>query len=321
MLKKFLRFFTSTVFVVFIIGCAFIIIGQSDALHYLLPNIISEDSSINTIVRSIGAAFIGSGVFTAIIKSSEYTEIFSNVLGEIIWTKKYIEKRGDKKQIWSMVSRLMYDEKFPAISNEIEEIITDHYFPVAYNFYIENYEFIINISNIQGNNSFWKQEETIHMKVKPTDSKEKIIYRFTSNIDLPDDPLLQDITDYKIDSLFVNGIDANKNIAPTKKDTRFLHHVLELELQHSDEYEIIIKRSKFVCKKTNPDKRFFVSYIIKDAKVTIIMDSTMNVDFHKMGTIKDFVKSDEQINNGVKVVSWNYNGILLPHQGYIIIFK
>jgi hypothetical protein len=40
-----------------------------------------------------------------------------------------------------------------------------------------------------------------------------------------------------------------------------------------------------------------------------------------MGTIKEFIKCDEDVNNGVKIVSWKYNGLMLPHQGFIVIFK
>jgi hypothetical protein len=123
---KYLQFFTSAVCLSLLAGTILIIPGATDFLHHLLPDLIPVQSPIQTIIKTIGVTFVGSGVFSAIIKSSEYSEIFANVIGEIIWSKKYIQQRTDKKEIWSMVSRLTYDEKFPLISNEIEDIITNH---------------------------------------------------------------------------------------------------------------------------------------------------------------------------------------------------
>jgi hypothetical protein len=123
---KYLQFFTSAVCLSLLAGTILIIPGATDFLHHLLPDLIPVQSPIQTIIKTIGVTFVGSGVFSAIIKSSEYSEIFANVIGEIIWSKKYIQQRTDKKEIWSMVSRLTYDEKFPLISNDIEDIITNH---------------------------------------------------------------------------------------------------------------------------------------------------------------------------------------------------
>lgn len=216
-LPRWLRFVTSRVFYISILGVVLIIIGQSNYLNFLLPNIIPIDSPFNAIVKTIGAAFIGSGVFTAIIKSSEYTEIFSKVIGEIIWSKKYIIHRKDKKEIWSMVSRLMYDEKFPAISNEIEEIISTNYFPVSDNYYTENYEFTINISDHPSNPAFWLQDEVVSMNIKPTSPREKIEYRFAIDIDLPDDASIEDISNYTIESIYINDSKYDYPIQPPEK--------------------------------------------------------------------------------------------------------
>lgn len=197
-ISKPFRFLTSRVFYIFVIGIILIIIGQTNYLNYIFPNFISRDSPLNSIVKTIGAAFIGSGVFTAVIKSSEYTEIFTRIIGEIIWSKKYIEHRKDKKEIWSMVSRLMYNEKFPDISDELESIIAKHYFPVEHNFYSTNYEFIINLSNCTENEEYWFQIETTNVTIKAQNAEQEIPYRFSGNIDLPERCDIPDLTKYEI---------------------------------------------------------------------------------------------------------------------------
>lgn len=51
------------------------------------------------------------------------------------------------------------------------------------------------------------------------------------------------------------------------------------------------------------------------------MDKDCTVNLHKMGTIGEFKQSLEQINNGVKITTWIYNGVILPHQGFMLLFK
>lgn len=317
-MKKILKFFTSTVFIFLACGVLLIIIGQGDLLMQWFPKWFTPKSSIHSILRSIGFALLGSGVFTAIIKSSEYSTVFSNVIGETIWSKKFIEKRSDKKQMWSMISKILYEEKFPQISDEIEEIITEVYFPTSHDYYLENYEIFINITNV--NDDFYSQEETVNVTVKPNSTKKVIPYNISTAIDMPP-ANVEDKTDCIIQEFSVNGTLQHPVNETKNKDKNYFHHQLHIDLQYSDSYDLVVKRCKILCKKTNPDKRFSAKNVIKNMNVSIIADSSINLSFYKMGTVKDFIEADVQKNNGVKVSSWSYKGLILPHQGYIIILK
>jgi hypothetical protein len=125
--------------------------------------------------------------------------------------------------------------------------------------------------------------------IKPINGSEKIFYIFSGSIDLPEniDP---GITTYNVTSIIVNGIPKDIPAAYITKEKNHLHHRFSIELHHENEYDLIIKREKILSKKRNPDKRAFAPYIIKDAKISVIVDIGMDVDFHKMGTINDFFK-------------------------------
>lgn len=320
--NKFIKFFTTGVFWFLFIGVLLIIVGATNTLNYLLPNIIPPNSPVQVVVKTVGATFVGSGVFTAIIKSSEYSEIFSNVIGEIIWSRKYIEKRTDKKDIWRMVSRLTYEEKFPLISEEIEDIITNHYFPVKHNFYVENYQYCLNIVDCD-HEEYWKHEEVVSLTIKPINAKEKIEYIFKSAIDLPDNISDEnpDRTSFEVISILVNGREKGIPIPAMAKDSKLFSHRYSIDLQHEDQYDLVIQRNKLLSKKKNPDKRNFAPYIIKDAEVRVILKKEMEVDFHKMGTINDFMGGSSHINGDIKIVNWTYKGLILPQQGFVMIFK
>lgn len=319
-LKKLGRYFTRPVTIFFIIGLFFIIGGETDMAHYWFPEYIPTKSPLNTILRTVGAALVGSGVFTAIIKSSEYTQIFSNVISEIIWSKKYIDRRADKREIWSKVSKSLYEEKFPAISDEIEDIIADKYFPTQYNFYIQDEEFTMNICNIQDHPEFWKQDEILKLTIIPTNANEEIEYKIGGDID-PPGPGIEDITEFKVHKVTVNNNPINTPISPAAPQDGKLTHLVSLTLKGETKYEVFYQRTKVVCKKTNPDKRFFGKYICHNLKVTAILEATMDIILHRAGSLQDFVKEPEQVNNGVKIQSWRYDGLLLPNQGFIAILK
>lgn len=318
------RFFTNAVVLFALFGLILIIIGSGKYATFLFPKFITETSYIHTIIRTIGATLIGSGVFTAIIKSTEYSNIFSKVIGDVIWTEEYIKKHGNKLHIWSMVSKLLYEGKFPKISNEIEAIITDVYFPIAHNFYLEDYKFTLNLSNHNSNADYWIQSEVITFTIRPTSAKDYIEYKMGGIIDLPISLQPQtstDLSSYQIQSISINDIQQTSQLDNPIKNGDKLTHNLTLTLQNCEEYKISIKRTKCVYKKTNPDKRLFVRYLVKGMTVTIICDATQNPDFHKMGTVHEFEKIDDQTNINSRFVTWHYAGLLLPNQGFIVIFK
>lgn len=316
------RFVNTAVFGFLFTGVILVIIGETHYLSQLskgLPFQINENSSLHTIIKSIGDALIGSGVFTAIIKSSEYSQVFSKIIGDIIWSKKFIEKRSDKREMWSMISRLMYQEKFPLISDEMENIITTEYFPTSHQYYIENYNVIVNIT--EHNHDFWKHDESITITLKPTSSSTKINFSFRSAIDLPLSGA--DCTSYVIEEFLVNGVreDIDPQNVEEITESKYLKHSLSVHLNGSDSYDLLLKRSKILCKITNPYKTFVSQSIIKNLSLTVMMKSGMDIGFHASGTVNKFIEGEDQVNNGVKVKTWSYKGVILPHQGFILIFK
>lgn len=316
-----LRFVTSRVFYVFVLGIVLIIIGQTNYLNYLLSDFIPVNDALNSIVKTIGATCIGSGVFTAVIKSSEYTEIFKNAVGEIIWSKKHIEIRNDKKEIWSTISRLMYDEKFPDISEELESIVTKHYFPVDHNFYITNYEFTINLNDHLMNSDYWEQMETINTTIKPQAANQQISYKLSGKVEIPGDESIDQLTKFETIKITVNGKNENLNPITSSISENILSHSYELCLRYAEEYKITIQRKKVVYKKSNPIKRFFASSITKNFKITVITDQRCSAKLYRMGTIAEFEKVLEQLNNGARISTWVYSGIILPHQGFMLHLK
>lgn len=89
-------------------------------------------------------------------------------------------------------------------------------------------------------------------------------------------------------------------------DDKSITYIVNFELEGALEYNICISRTKVVCKATNRDKRVFANYFYKNIELEFIVPKDYNLNFYKMGTIKEFEKMPEFINQNVKIHKWSY---------------
>ncbi|MBR1858138.1 MAG: hypothetical protein IJ797_01400 [Selenomonadaceae bacterium] len=83
------------------------------------------------IIHSIAASILASGVLASISKSALFTEIFREVVEDVFYKDKHLTTKNQEelKNIWQRVSKVIYHDKFPKISDEIQQHILNTYFP------------------------------------------------------------------------------------------------------------------------------------------------------------------------------------------------
>lgn len=313
------QFFTKEVVILSLIGLLLIIVGESHYLHTLFPQTFDAKAPINTVLTTIGTASLGSGVFTAIIKSKKFVTIFKSVVEEVLWSKEFLKQRSDKPKLWATLSRLLYEEKFPHISAELEDMISTKYFPIEHDYYIEDYNISINIKeDVEG---FWKHEENVSFTLRPINKEKLILYKSRMDLRLPDHHIGADATDFRITSFQINGIDSTCNVSEGVTDEDSIIFDYNFELNGCELYNISIMREKILCKKMNRDKRIFAQSFIKNVSVTLICALGLKIDFYRMGTINDFLRKPDNTNNQVKIYEWSYEGLILPKQGFIVLIN
>lgn len=321
--EKFIKFISSTVVLLIAIGILLIIVGVTGFVSNLLSESLSSfKAPIDNILRTAGAAILGGGVFSALVQSQRFTEVYQKVFEEALWKPDFLKRRGDIREVWNNVSRVLYQEKFPDLSSEIEEIITTEYFPTNHKFYVENYSLTITL--IPRNAHYFEHVEYLNVTLKPAKDEFDLSYKFCSIINQP--PFLEgfeDETDLIVEELILDGENVvidDKVFAKTKRENQ---HVFDfnLPLTPGVEHNIIIKRKKVLERTSNKDKRFFANYFQKDVNVTIIAPVTIGVELYAMGTVKNFIKSSEQINGDLKILKYYYNGLILPKQGFFILIN
>lgn len=318
----FLRFITSTVVILIATGIVLIIFGVTEFLTDFFTWGVKSKASINNILRTTGAAILGGGVISALVQSHRFTEIFQKVFENVLWSNDFLKRRGDIREVWNNISRLLYQDKFPALSNDIEDIITSVYFPTNHEFYTENYDVTVSIS--EKNEHFWTHTESISFTIKPAQDQNEITYEFGTMALIPANLNgAEDETNLVIDELIINGKAQKVDENPVTKGKNGLYHTFNLpvKLLGSCDHNIILKRTKTLEKQSNKDKRYFAKYFIKDTRVTVIAPLSMEIDFYSMGTVTDFIKAGEQVNGDMRILKYYYNGLILPRQGFFILVK
>ncbi|MDF2383980.1 hypothetical protein JMG10_21090 [Nostoc ellipsosporum NOK] len=316
---KFIRFLTNSVVILIAIGVILIITGVTGfASSWMSDDLPKSKEAINNILRTVGTAVLGGGVFSALIQSQRFTEVYQKVFEDALWKPDFLKKRGDIREVWNNVSRVLYQEKFPTLNSEIEEIITTEYFPTNHKFYIENYDLTITL--IEKNDNYIEHIEFLSVTLKPAHGENDLIYGFCSYVNIPKIDGVPDETNLEIQEIIVNGepIDVNQEIFKTEKNSLQHKFDFSLKLGADKDQNLIIKRKKTLEKISNKDKRFFARYFQKDSKVTIIAPVGLEVALYPMGTVKEFIKSSEQVNGGLRILKYYYTGLILPKQGFFI---
>jgi hypothetical protein len=171
------------------------------------------------------------------------------------------------------------------------------------------------------NNDFWEQHETVRFTLKPSKKDIPIAYKTQAIIPKPPSGI-NDETSFEIEVIInEKKIELNSNNFTERYDNKNLYKDVKIDLKGQSEYKFLVKKRIVLSKTNNIDKRAYAICIQKNVKVTVVTGNGMDIEFYQTGTINKFDENPVEINGATKVWKWNYNGIILPKQGFIIIFK
>ncbi len=92
----------------------------------------------NKLIEKIGFIALTSGVFAGVLKSIQFTGLFKDELQKVISGSDFLNNRKDLPELWKTVSKTLSSQKFPEISDLLEDRILETYFPTNINHYNED---------------------------------------------------------------------------------------------------------------------------------------------------------------------------------------
>ena len=274
-------------------------------------------ANFKELLKSIGIAVLSGGVFAAILKALQFSDVFKEELSLVIYNPQFLEKRTDVEQIWRDVSDIVYKRKFPAISDKIKETILSTYFPTKVNFYYDSFLHDITFEFFEAATDYMLVTEVVKFNVKPVSKTEVIKLPYTTRILKPPKDTK---TSYTLLEVKINDDDKTtdlqakviRNITAANLEAKFW-----LEMNGKDEYRVYIKHQKILCPDVDNYKTLTTSKFVNDFLVDVRFPREIKMTFFAMGTPKDF--KDE---GSTETRIWkSYKGLIFPNQGYRIVLS
>lgn len=276
---------------------------------------ISKNSQINEVLFKIAYAMLTSGIFTAILKSLQFTGIFKEEITKVMTSKSFLENRNDLPILWKDISKSLYNRKFPKIGTLLEDKILENYFPTNSKFYYEDYTVSINITEINDNFEI-SYTQICDYSVILDNIADSVILEIESKISDDDDP--NSSIKNELDYFLVNGVNVEmKEDVSTIKDAK--KTLYKHELSGAKVFKIKSKYSRKYPLKNENFKLFRMKYITYGMYVSVKFPENVRVSFFSIGLVKGFSNINEDFTQHICRIL--RNDIILPHQGFGLSFE
>jgi len=271
----------------------------------------------NKLIEKIGFVALTSGVFASVLKSIQFTGLFKEELSKIISGSEFLHNRKDLPDIWKKISKIIYYEKFPEISELLENRILTTYFPTDTNHYNEDLvvsivihkitdEFVINYTQTIEYNAILDCEDN-ESYVKYTDT-------------ITDD---KDVTEKnELISFKVDGVEKKKDkIRDIKKGDgkiKYVHKVPIKGEKGKKKFKIYQKVKNTYSLRGENAKLLRFNTITKNVDLTVSHKKDVEVSFFNIGLVNEFVPVHTDIKNTLS--RRHRDDIILPRQGFGLSF-
>ena len=288
-----------------LIGVIFTILGLSKITTY---------ETINETFKVIGTVIISSGVFTAIVKSKQFLDIFTDELRNVVYCDEHLSNRKDIPNIWEKVSKHLYNDKFPEISSKIGDTLFN-YFPVNSEHYYDDYKFTVDIDFDEDHKDYIILKETEEFTIK-THSTSNIEYKASSKFKFLYDDNGRSYYDLK--ELKINGIDQKDNLLVFENSRDNKNGVINVNIRQnlsgSKEYKIVKTENKRYSLKIENTKSHTAKWLFNKYTMEITYPENLEIKFYENGTDKKFTFNHRKTSN-VNIIKVSTESIILPNQG------
>lgn len=275
---------------------------------------IISNTHINSFIEKIGIALFSSGVFAAVLKSLQFTGIFREEIEKVILGTDFVKNRKDLPELWRAISKAMYNEKFPEISDKIESKILDTYLPTEYTYYYENFIITINIEEITEDFDII-YTQTMKFKVILDVNTEKV--ELTTYI-ISNEQDRSENTIHEIDFFEVDGERITlQEDSSTKEDDLKIKYIIPLI--GKGPFQIHTRSRRRYSLNYENCKLIRFSTFTKNMDVTISHPEDVRVSFFNVGNAVSFESQHEEIAN--QISKSHKNDVLLPYQGFGMSFE
>lgn len=310
--KKFFKnfYFKYSIIIFFVLGVIFIIISS-----------LLEDKNTfwYKFVYAAGTTMLSGGVFASIAKSMQFSEIFSNVLRNIIYGKEHLETRKDLEEIWKNVTQTLSNQKFDKISSALQNNVKKYFLPLEHDYYYDNYNLDITIEKSESDPNYIIVKEIVTHDIVCEDEGLDVNYK--GRCRLKCDYQKNKETKYSFSLLEINGTNVTNSIRSKSNYTsNELFYEFEHTLKGKKLYKVRREDVKIYDVRYNKIKAHRANWIYNNFKIQIFYPQSLKMEFQNLGTLDDY-KTEIRHSNGNSIFTATNNGVIYKNQGFIIVYS
>lgn len=291
-----------------IIGLVLIFVSSLDFQSYEAGKCIFRFIDWQDLLAKLGSVLLAGVILEIITNLDSFTNLFSENLAKVVYAEEFLSKRKDLDDIWSKVSRQLYSNKFPEISDEFLNQIT-MYFPTDVVSYYDNYRRCISIQWADDTKDLVNVSERISFDLVANDTKE--FSHTLWNMYCPHDNGEKSITNVKINGVAIECTPQIKDLQNRQKESTFeihLHGLNKYNIEYQSEKTYKLSEDHFIG--------FKAKYILNGMYFVIEnMPEEIHAQIISRGLLDESKFKDDVCVNSI---AKRYTGIVLPKQGYVI---
>ncbi|MEF1254370.1 hypothetical protein [Vibrio sp. M260112] len=267
-------------------------------------------------VLKVGSAILGAGVFAAIMKSSQFTQVFQKHIYDVFYEPSNIENGIPVIQKWKVISNALISKILPSNHEEVVEKIEQQFFSKSMDYHIE--DFVSKYKLVVTDNT---------LSVFCTSNYKVVVSPYVDEPKLKQ-TLKTEAGDVKLSALRLNGV-SYTNDAFVEHESDPTLRVCEIKLndyakhrrcsdQKTVKFERVLSWTQDL--KTEPYIKAYISTYIKGATIEVKSDKGYKVIFERFG-LGDLPENHYIEDTGEGYERWNLadsDHLLLPGQGYIL---
>lgn len=276
-----------------------------------VANLYIENEVWVKITGNIANITLVSALLSFLTNTAKYMHIFQDALTDVIYDHKFLSKRKDIDRIWENVSESMFKSKFPQIKHDLLDTVKNNYLPPDQDVsFYQDYKYIVEINFDEHDHNIIHVKNKISFTLVAQDDK-KFKFESTNKICTSGEQ-----REYKCTSFKVNDQAVTPTQSPSTIHDNLQVTTLNVELEGKTKYQIeeVIEKTysiiddNFIC--------FRAKWLIKNMTVQIFLPPNISIKFINCALEDKF----RQNNNG-NFWEFEYKGLLLRHQGFLIILN
>jgi hypothetical protein len=296
----------------------------------LLSRVVSDDKFTEQQKNVVSQVILGDTFLAEqrkrifeILFDPELAEHHKSILSEIIYDSKFLEGRKDLVDVWKKVSEVLYRNKFPEISDKINEKILTVYFPTNVDYYYDHFSQRIDVyphevKGPHGQVKYILAEERFNFTIKSVDRSQSVTLRPSSSITKE---LSDTVTTYELVELTINGRDRMRDckIRNDVKD-KSVEAEFSLELTGEKDYRIKLVQKKIYNPEIDGEAKVFTArHFIDNLEVHVLLhDQELEAAFFPMGIPEEEFESK---SHPPSLIWETYKDLIFPRQGYRLIVR